>query len=206
MFKIIKQGEESLYQDVKTGTIYAEFRGAFSWPSTVPGFICVIGQEDKTGILRLYFESYYENIENLARHLGPLQKLYHLDCWVAYRDEVGKSFEEILDSIGESLDQHFLLTHPRLAANFTLAVELLRKWFFQDALILLEEGILENKREQLGHIDRFQPKLEEKFPEIVVLANLIYEFPSKEEVIERGRPKDKWDFDEEPKSDSWMAS
>ena len=209
MFENLKNKRgKTLYRDVETGFEYETVKGALSWPGTLPAFICVLGQQHKTGILRVLDEHYENNMDSLARGCTTLESLYFVKSWIADCEGANKCFEDILHDIGKSLDKTIWLTQPDLANDLNLAIQLIRRQFNQNALVITERGILQSRIEQLNQTDLTQPQMAEKFHEIQTLANVVYKFPRPDEVVERNRSKDAWgDWSkDEDKPGSWMGA
>lgn len=207
LFKRIEEKGEILHEDAETGVVYEAFKGAFSWPQApLPGFLCVVGQQYHDGILKVLYEDHYENLDDVARRLGTLENFYSIKYWIADREGANKCFEDLLDDIGKSQDRTFRLTQPDLPSDFNLAIQVLRKQFYQNALVLIQDGILQDRIEQLKQAGRIERDMADKFPEIQVLANVVYEFPSVNDIVEKRKPRDAWaeDFEDTERPDNWM--
>ena len=53
------------------------------------------------------------------------------------------------------------------------------------------------KKLHSNQLDLRQEELQEKYPEIMVLASVVYEFPTMSQVLDRHKPKDVWTQDDE---------
>lgn len=209
MFKNLKNKRgKDLYRDVETGLEYEKIEGGLSWPGALPAFICVLGQQDKTGILQVLNENYEDNMDDLSRRCITLESLYFVKNWIADCEGANKCFEDILHDIGKSLDKTIRLTQPSLANDLNLAIQLIRRQFNQNALVIPERGILQSRIEQLNQTDLTQPQMAGKFYEIQILANVVYKFPRPDEIAERNRSKDAWgDWSkDEGQPGSWMRA
>jgi hypothetical protein len=209
MFEKVKIKGEQLWKDSETEDLFRGFRGAFAWPGKLlPGFVCVLGERHKSDILRVVFEKHYNNIDELAKLLSTLERSYGIDYWLANKEGSAKGFELLLDDVVACQDREvFLLSQPKFADDLKLALFSLKHQFTQNALVIPKNGILQTKLEQLDQSDLNEADLIEKFPEIMTLAGVVFEFDSLSDRRERDKPKDAWqkEFESSAESDSWMA-
>jgi hypothetical protein len=211
MFKEIrsKRGQK-LYKDTESDRIYEESRGGFSWPEAIPAFVCVVGQEYKTGVLYVLEETQLDNVVDLARTLDSLGSVYKLTYWIGDREGEKKLFEELLLNTSRAVidsNKYFNICQFRLPPKLSIAVQVLRMHLKLNTLRLPAGGILENKLKELNQLDLRQEELQEKYPEIMVLANVVYDFPTMSQVLDRHKPIDAWADDfEDREGGSWMSA
>lgn len=201
MFKEIrsKQGQK-LFKDTESDRIYETSRGGFSWPEALPGFICVASQEHKTGVLYVQEETQLDNVVDLARTLDNLEKLYKITYWVSDREGDKKILEDLLDETAKvaiDSDRYFSISQFRIPPKLAIAAQVLRMYLKLNILKLPAGGILENKLKEVNQLDLRQEELHERYPEIMVLASVVYEFPTMSQVLDRHKVKDPWTQDDE---------
>ncbi len=201
MFKEIrsKQGQK-LYKDTESDRIYETSRGGFSWPEAIPAFICVAAQEHKTGVLYVLEETQLDNVVDLARTLDNLEKLYKVTYWSGDREGDKKILEDLLDETAKvaiDSNRYFNVCQFRIPPNLAIAVQVLRMYLKRNTLKLPAGGILENKIKEVNQLDLRQEELHEKYPEIMVLASVVYEFPTMSQIEQKHKPRDKWAVDDD---------
>ena len=203
MFKEIKSKQgQRLYKDTASDRIYETSRGGFSWPEALPGFICVASQEHKTGVLYVQEETQLDNVVDLARTLDNLEKLYKITYWVSDREGDKKILEDLLDETAKvaiDSDRYFSISQFRIPPKLAIAAQVLRMYLKLNILKLPAGGILENKLKEVNQLDLRQEELHERYPEIMVLASVVYEFPTMSQVLDRHKVKDPWTQDDEYK-------
>ena len=213
MFKEIreirsKQGQK-LYKDSDSARIYEESRGGFNWPEATPGFVCVAAQEYKSGILYVLEEVELTNIVDLTRTLDSLEKLYKIAYWSVDKEGDKKVFEDLLYETARTIidsNKCFNICQFRIPPKLSIAVQVLRMYLKLNTLKLPAGGILEKKLKELNQLDLRQDELKEKYPEIMVLASVVSDFPTTSQILDRHKPKDAWDVDEDDYGPgSWMG-
>jgi hypothetical protein len=190
-------------KDVETGILYETVKGGFSWPGVHPGFICIAARESEKESIRVLHESYEDSLDELAKHLSTLEDLFFVESWVADYEGKNFGFRDLLSELGVALDTSFALMNPRLSSNFHLGIQLLRRCFKRNVLILPRGGILETRINILNERSSGEEGLNEKFHEVATLANIIYEFDSIRKEAEK--PKDPWEFDNNGSKVGWMG-
>ena len=201
--KATGSGKES-FKDVESGILFETVKGGFSWPGVHPGFICIAGRESEKEKLRVLHESYEDSLDELAKHLSTLEELFFVESWVVDHEGKNVGFRDLLSEIGVALDTSFALMNPRLSSNFHLGIQLLRRCFKRNVLILPRGGILETRINILNETSPGEEGLAEKFHEVATLANVVYEFDSIRKEAEK--PKDPWDDDDDHKKGGFMGA
>jgi len=201
--KATGSGKES-FKDVESGILFETVKGGFSWPGVHPGFICIAGRESEKEKLRVLHESYEDSLDELAKHLSTLEELFFVESWVVDHEGKNVGFRDLLSEIGVALDTSFALMNPRLSSNFHLGIQLLRRCFKRNVLILPRGGILETRINILNETSPGEEGLAEKFHEVATLANVVYEFDSIRKEAEK--PKDAWDEDDDHKKGGFMGA
>ena len=201
--KATGSGKES-FKDVESGILFETVKGGFSWPGVHPGFICIAGRESEKEKLRVLHESYEDSLDELAKHLSTLEELFFVESWVVDHEGKNVGFRDLLSEIGVALDTTFALMNPRLSSNFHLGIQLLRRCFKRNVLILPRGGILETRINILNETSPGEEGLAEKFHEVATLANVVYEFDSIRKEAEK--PKDAWDEDDDHKKGGFMGA
>jgi hypothetical protein len=208
MFKtILRHNRELAYESFETGIKYERpFKAGFSWPQTVPGFLCVIGRQ-ADGILRVLAEYEESNLTDLARRCGTLRNLYHITTWTARNEADFQSYEEALDKFAEDDGLSINLSHPAMAWDLNLAIQIIGGRLRQNRLLLPNGGVLQRQIEKINREASLdEPEKMTVYGPLLVLGSLIFEFDSLSEEDDEDFPRDKWaeSFEDKP-ADDWMA-
>ena len=194
MFKLIRRHKrEPAYKSFETGVVYEKFKGGFSWPMDLPGFVCVVGQESEGGVLKILAEFFDVNLTDLARRCGTLQSLYHFSDWTAQKEGEFKSYDDALYKFAKDDSQSIYLIQPSIAWDLNLAVQLVKRELRQNTLLLPQKGILVNQIEKIDkEASLSEPEKMVKYEPVMVLASIINEFESLPKRLEKNRPRDAW--------------
>jgi hypothetical protein len=208
MFEALRsETGKPLLKDPETEIVYVGVKAGFSWPT--PGarpFMAVMGQQQEDGALRVIHEGYEEHLDGIARRWKAIEDLYSVTEFLADHDTpINRHFEKLLDEIGCELERTFIVTQPRIPQDLTLATEIIRRAFRLNRLRLVKDGVFDGKIKEMNQADLLEPGVEDRFPEVQILANLINEFPNPREFqIEHG-PRDAWEGEEQEEEYDWMA-
>jgi hypothetical protein len=198
MFKeILRHNRELVYESFETGIKYEHpFKAGFSWPQTAPNspsYLCIVGRETKSRILRVLAEYEEDNLSDLARRCGTLQDLYHISSWIAQKEGDFKSYEDALDKFANPDGLSICLNHPAMAWDLNLSIQVIRGKMRQNSLLLPKDGILQKQIEKINReASLAEPEKMMVFGPILVLASVIFEFDSLPEPDDEDFPKDKW--------------
>ena len=210
MLEKIKRRGETLFSDSKTGKVFTELKGGFSWPRGKDAFISLIGEERKSAKLWIVFERYENSMHDLAKRILTLQRNYSIDRWNWIADIEGRngSFDQMLYDKTFTTDGGGIVpSQPSIAQDFHSALQILRSEFQKNHLILPKDGILANIYEELSQNSIIKPDFLEKYPEVMVVANIVSGFPRYEERLEKYIPKHAWPefFEDDDGPRHWMA-
>jgi hypothetical protein len=186
LFEEIRVDDTVCYKS-KEGVVFVRFKGGVKWPDKKPAFVAVLGEEysldAKYPTLRLLFEHYEASMDNLAKLCASLQDQYYLNSWTADCEREKEGYPRYLDEWCDRQNRSdpmkklsFLFYQPGLTNDFALSMARLNRRFRQNALILKKEGILEGKIKGLRQEDLEQTDLEVKYPEVTLLAEIVFEF------------------------------
>jgi hypothetical protein len=201
-----REDEPTLYEETKTKFHFVgEAKAAIAWPKLgKDAFLCALGQRTD-GVLCVLAEDYEPHIDGVAERYQDYKRVWKVKYFYADKTGPNGDFAELLYNAGRSEDKRLWVEQPSISQDIIVAREIIRQCFHENRLILIREGILEEKIRELHHGDSTDPKLGERFPEIQALANVIAEFPTMDQFWKEHRPRDAWDFDDEGGSNSWMA-
>jgi hypothetical protein len=212
MFKeIYHHNRETTYKSFETDIEYSSpFRGGFSWPKPVSAFLCVIGRQADSGILRVLAEYEEGDLSSLARLCGTLRGVpYHISVWTAQKEADYKSYEDALDKFAKDDGLSINLNHPSMAWNLNLAIQIIRGKMRQNRLLLPKGGILQKQIEKINRETSLtEPEKMTVYSPLLVLSSLIFEFDSLSEEDDEDFPRDKWaeDFKDSGYSGSFMGA
>lgn len=211
MFKeIFRHNRESAYESFETGIEYEfPFKGGFSWPQNSQSFLCIIGQEAGSGTLRVLAEYEEDNLSDLARRCGTPQKLYRISSWIALKEADFKSYEEALDKFAKDDGLSINLSHPSMAWDLNLAIQIIRGKMRQNKLLLPKDGILQRQIERINReASLAEPEKMTVYSPILVLASVIFEFNPLPEEDDEDLPRDAWaeDFENSGNKGGFMGA
>jgi hypothetical protein len=211
MFEEIKRHcKVSLFKHTPTGIIFTEFRGSFSWPRGKDAFVAVVGEQAESAKLHLVYEGREKSILNLARRLMTMQRLCRIG-WIADVEAKNKALNDTLYEITYSEENDEQVVYPTqtqlIQEDFDTALQILGREFQENNLFLIKDKILFNILKEIQQKDTTEPGMAEKYPEIMVLANIVYDFPPHEQRLEQYLPRDPYPefFDEDDEIYDWMA-
>ena len=140
-----------------------------------------------------------------------LQRFYHIG-WIADIEGQNKNFNDTLYEITyseENEEQVVYASQTQLIQDdFDTALQILGREFQENNLFLIKDGILFNLFKEIQQKDSFEPGMAERYSEIFVLANVIFDFPPHEQRQEKYLPRDAYHefFDDEDDYGGFMGS
>jgi hypothetical protein len=207
--KILYNRRDPAYQSFETGIKYEfPFKGGFSWPQNSQSFLCIIGQEAVSGIMRVLAEYEEDNLSDLARRCNTLKGLYRNSSWIAQNEGDFKSYEDALDKFAKDDGFSIHLHHPSMVWDLNLAIQIIRGKMRQNKLQLPKDGILQKQIEKINReASLAEPEKMTVFSPILVLAMVIFEFDSLPEEDDEDLPRDRWAdaFKDDGGPRNWMA-
>ena len=208
MLKLIKHhNKPSTYKSFETGIEYDEFKGGFSWPiNGGHGYMCVVGMETVSKRLRIGAE-YTENaFDAMASRLKTIAKFYHVPYWVAPTDGDYKSYYDTLHKIAGKKGYELICSAPSLVDDLQLSAHLLNSEINGNSILLPENGILIAAVKNMRMLDIDDHSKLSKVQPIIVVAGVIFEFPSLEDRTEKKTARDAYAIaDDKPKCEHWLG-
>ena len=183
----IMEDNESIYHDPETGDRFSGFAGGLAWPVTGRAFICVVGarfpNDPTTGqwFLRVVEEEYLTRMDELARRCATLASLYDLDDWFADREGEKGEYVKMLYDLGEEHrvrgeSRSVYVYQSSLSQDIGLVLQVLRRRFDENTLIVPKAGILTSQVEAIHRENVGQAGLLERYPEVMALASVVHLF------------------------------
>jgi hypothetical protein len=182
----------AVYRHQETGEIFTKIVGGLAWPGTREGFVIVLGEKaelPRSGgrrPLTLFHEAYLKSMVGLVRECAALEGLSHVREWWARIEGDDEGFEARFYELAREHGARLNAYQWSLPENFGLALQVLRQRFLGNSLLLLKDGILEERLVSVNSEDPGQKNLCVKYPEIMVLAACVYEL----DLNSTGEPED----------------
>jgi hypothetical protein len=165
----------------------------------MPGFICIVGQQADTGTLHTLEECFEDNMLDLARKCGALQKIYPLPGkrkifdWIAPIEGEFQSFANTLKNISRSEGRSLRVYGPTIPWDLTLSIQLIRQELRLNSLVVPKNGILQRLIKNLNHETNLKKtEILDRYGPIMVLASIINAFGLLSERIERYAVGERW--------------